>query len=348
MTASEARTPPDDFAQQARGFGELMRQTNAFRLSQAIHVAATLGIADLLAAGPRSADQLARDTGTHAPSLYRLLRALAAEGIFEELADRQFALTPKAELLREDAPLSLRDWCIFIGRPNEWQGWGNMMHSVKTGESGREHAQGMSTWEFREKHPEEGAFFDRAMTQLTRALSPVVVAAYDWGRFGVIADIAGGHGAQLAAILAAYPGVRGILFDQPHVVAGAPTILQAAGVADRCEIVGGSFFEIVPRADAYILKNILHDWYNEDCTRILRTIRQAAPESARLLVIEQLIGVPNEGASAKSMDLGMLVGAGGMERTSEEFDAMFAGGGWRVVATHRAATHHIIEAVLVR
>jgi hypothetical protein len=325
---------------------ELLQQLFAYRLSQAIHVAATLGIADLLAQGPRSSDDLAAATETHAPSLYRLLRALAAEGIFEELPDRCFALTPKAEVLRKDAPASLHAWALLIGRPHFWQGWGNLLHSVKTGESGVEHVLGMNSWEFRAQNPAETTYFDNAMTAYTRTLSPAVIAAYDWSQFAVIADIAGGHGAQLAGILAANPNVRGILFDQPHVVAGAPPLLESAGVADRCDVVPGSFFESVPEADAYILKHILHDWYDADCLRILETIRTAAPESARLLVIERIIEGPNLGAGVKSSDLNMLVGPGGMERTRDEFDALLASGGWKLVAAHPAATHHVIEAVL--
>jgi hypothetical protein len=324
---------------------DLLRQLFAYRISQAIHVAATLGIADLLAKGPRSADELAAATGTHAPSLYRLLRALAPEGIFEELPERRFALTPKAELLRSDAPGSLHAWGEFIGRPYFWQGWGELLHSVSTGKSGVEKVVGMDPWEWRQQHPEDTGYFDRAMTSMTRIMSPAVVGAYDWGQFGVIADIAGGHGAQLADILAKFPKPRGILFDQPHVVEGAPAILHAAGVADRVRVVGGSFFESVPQADGYILKHILHDWYDDDCVRILETIRAAAATSARLLVIERLIEGPNEGAAAKSSDLNMLVGPGGMERTRDEFEALLTLGSWRLVAAHPAGTHHVIEGV---
>jgi hypothetical protein len=198
----------------------------------------------------------------------------------------------------------------------------------------------------RAQNPDETTYFDNAMTAMTRIISPAIVTAYDWSQFTVIADIAGGHGAQLAAILAANRKTRGILFDQPHVVAGAPPLLEAAGVADRCEIVAGSFFDPVPEADAYILKHILHDWYDADCVRILETIRTAAPERARLLVIERIIEGPNLGAGVKSSDLNMLVGPGGMERTRDEFDALLAAGGWKLVAAHPAATHHVIEAVL--
>jgi hypothetical protein len=252
-------------------------------------------------------------------------------------------LSPKAELLCSATPGSLRDWAVFSGRPSVWQGWGQLLHSVKTGGSGVEHVVGMDVWQYRANNPEEGAYFDRAMTSLTGTLSPAIVSAYDWGQFQTIADIAGGHGSQLGDILRQHTRVRGILFDQPHVVAGAPDVLAAAGVADRCEIVAGSFFEAVPAADAYILKHILHDWYDADCTRILQTIRKSAPENARLLVIEVVIEGPNHGAPGKSMDLQMLVGPGGMERTREEFEALFAAGGWRLIATHPAQTHHIVE-----
>jgi O-methyltransferase/methyltransferase family protein len=323
----------------------MMEHLQAFRLSRAIQVAAALGIADLLRKGPRTSDDLAGATDTHAPSLYRLLRALASEGIFEELPDRRFTLTPKAELLCADTPGSLQAWAEFNGSDSMWQGWGNLLYSVRTGKSGVEHAVGMNIWEFREKNPREGMLFDRSMTSLTSALSSAIVAAYDWGRFGVIADIAGGQGAQLAAILAGHPNTRGVLFDQPHVVAGAADVLGKAGVSGRCDVVGGSFFESAPAADAYVVKHILHDWSDEDSGRILETIRRAAPENARLMVIEQIIRGPNEGASGKSMDLQMLVGPGGVERTHEEFDALFTAGGWRLLETHPAGTHHIIEGV---
>jgi hypothetical protein len=322
-----------------------LRQLVAYRLSQAIHVAAVLRIADRIAAGTRESEELARETDTHAPSLYRLLRALAAEGIFEELPDRRFALTAKGELLRSDAPGSLHAWAVFVGRPSFWQGWGELLYSVRTGKSGVARVVGMDVWKFREQNPEEGAHFDRAMTAHTRSLSPAVVAAVDWGRFPLIADIAGGHGAQLADLLVRYPSARGVLFDQPHVVQGAPAVLRAQGVEDRCQVVAGSFFDETPKADAYILKHILHDWYDADCVRILRTIDRSAPQNARVFVIERLIGPPNQGALAKSWDLNMLVGPGGMERSLEEFERLLAEVGWKVLAVHPAGSHHVLEAV---
>jgi O-methyltransferase domain len=325
---------------------QLTRLLTGYRLSQGIHVAATLGIADLLAGGPRTSDDLAASTHTHAPSLYRfLLRALASEGIFEELPDRRFGNNGASEMLRADAPVSLYGWAVLIGRPYFWQGWGNLLHSVQTGESGVRKVTGVDSWRYREQHPEEGAVFDRAMTEATRALSGAIVEAYDFGRFKRIADIAGGHGAQLAAILARYPSTTGVLFDQPHVVTGSAEVMQNAGVADRCEVVAGSFFETAPSADAYVLKHILHDWDDTDCVRILRTIRSVAPEDALLLVIERIVGSANEDPDSKLSDLNMLVGPGGQERTRQEFAELLAAGGWRFIDAHDAGPRHIIEAV---
>jgi hypothetical protein len=323
---------------------QLRRMVNGYQLTQAIHVAAKLKLADLLATGPRSADELAAETSMDPASLYRLMRALAAQNVFEELPDRCFALRALGELLRSDAALSLHGWAAFVGSPTHWRGWGHLLHSVQTGESGITHEVGMSTWEWRELHPEENAVFDAAMTANSRISNPVIVAAYDWSRFRTIADIAGGRGAMLSAILRKHSRVRGILFDQPHVVAGAPTLIEAEGVADRIDVVPGSFFESAPEADGYTMKYILHDWYDDDCVRILKTVRAAAPTDARLLVIERVIEGPNEGVIGKMSDLNMLVGPGGRERTVDEYASLFEASGWSFVNAHPAFPHHILEA----
>ena len=328
-------------AADAHPAAELIRQISAYRISQAIHVAATLGVADLLADGERSADELARATDTHPRSLYRLLRALAAEGIFAERDGRRFALTPKAALL-QSGPTGLRDVAILFGRPYFWQAWGELLHSVRTGRTGVEKLTGTDVWSWRAAHPEETRIFDAAMTAITRAVSQAVATALDWGRFEVVVDVAGGHGAQLAAILQRHPRLRGVLLDQPHVVAGAGALLAEAGVADRCQVVAGSFFESVPVADAYVLKSILHDWDDPDCVRILQTIRRCAAPRAQLLVVEQLVAPPNQGSALKSSDLNMLVVPGGVERTREEFEALLAAGGWRLLAQPSAGQHHVL------
>jgi hypothetical protein len=322
----------------------LVRQIGAYRLSQAIGVAATLGIADLLAAGPRSADDLAAATETHPRSLYRLLRALAAHGIFEEQDGRRFALNAAANLLRSDADGGLREVASFFVRPYFWQAWGELLHCVKTGRTGAEKVLGTDVWSWRAAHPEETRIFDAAMTAMTRGVAEAVAGAVDWSRYDRVADIAGGHGALLAAILKRHARVRGLLFDQPHVVAGAPPVLEGAGVVDRCEVVAGSFFERVPEANAYVLKSILHDWDDPECVRILQTIRRAALQGARLHVVEQRVGPPNTGAAVKASDLNMLVVPGGVERTREEFETLLAAGGWRLEADHAAGTHRVLVA----
>lgn len=303
----------------ARPSAALRRLINGFQVTQAIHVATVLGLADLLAGGPRSSDDLAAATKTHPDALYRLLRALASIGVFREEDGRQFALTDLGAGLRSDAPDSLAGWAAFVGEPYYWQAWGALLHSVRTGENAFRHVHGTDAWTFRARDPERSARFDRAMTALARQVAVAVLAAYDFGRFATIVDVGGGNGTFLAAILTQHPTTRGVLFDQSHVVAGAGSILTAAGVAERCEVVGGSFFEAVPDGgDAYVLKAILHDWEDEACVRILQTCRRAMANGAALLVVEQELGPPNAEPASKFMDLNMLVAPGGRERTSEE------------------------------
>ena len=299
----------------------LLRMTNAYQVSQAIHVAATLGIADLLEDGPKSADELAEATGTHAPTLYRLLRALASVGVFAEQSDSRFGSTTLADYLRTDAPGSLRAWARLIGQPHFWASWGHLLHSVRTGEPAFPDLHGTNVWEHRAAHPEDSAIFDAAMTGLSAPVAEAVAQSYDFSRIGVLADVGGGEGGLLAAILAANPTLRGVLFDLPHVVATAGALLERAGVANRCEIVGGSFFETVPEgADAYLLKSIIHDWDDAAAIEILRTCRAPMADTARLLVVEPVIRPGNEPDRAKFSDLNMLVMLGGRERTADDFE----------------------------
>ncbi len=320
---------------------------NGFRVSQAIHVAATLGIPDLLKHGPRSSDDLAVATGTHADTLYRLLRALASVGVFREDADRRFALTPLSECLRSDAPEPVGPWAVHIGEPGLWQAWGCLLDSVHTGENAFRRIHGVNTWEYYARNPEAGAIFDRAMTGHSRRQAGAVLKAYDFERFRCVVDVGGGHGLLLSAILAKHPSIRGVLFDQPHVAVGAEQVLREAGVADRCEVVGGDFFETVPSGgDAYVLKFILHDWEDAQATAILRSCRRAIAPPGTLLVIDSEIAPPNEGATNKFRDLTMLVHPGGRERTREEWVALFATGGFRLVgATQTEAALSVIEGV---
>lgn len=309
----------------------LRRLVNGYQVSQAIHVAATLGIADLLEDGPRTSDYLAAATGAHPPSLYRLLRALASVNVFRGEDGRRFALTPLGDCLRSDAAEPVGGWAAFIGRPYYWQAWSHLLHSVRTGENAFRHVHGVGPWEYRAPLPEESAIFDRAMTDLSRRANRSLLDAYDFGRFATVVDVGGGRGAFLAGLLAAYPAMRGVLFDQPHVVAGAEGVLRAAGVSDRCRVAGGSFFDAVPEGgDAYMLKAVLHDWEDEEAAAILRCCRRAVPAEGAILVVEQELGPANEDQESKFSDLNMLVGPGGRERTTDEYTALFAAAGFRL------------------
>lgn len=325
----------------------LRRLVNGYQVTQAIHVAAVLGIADLLAAGPRTSDDLAAATGAHPDALYRLLRALTGVGVFREEEDRHFALTDLGACLRSDAPEPVGGWAAFVAEPYQWQAWGALLHSVRTGENAFRHVHGVDSWTFRARHPELSASFDRAMSDLSRQVSTAILAAYDFGRFARLVDVGGGSGAFLAAILAKHPALRGVLFDQPHVVAGAAPVLAAAGVAERCAVVGGSFFDEVPAGgDAYVLKAILHDWEDEPCVQILRTCRRAMAEGTALLVIERELGQPNQAPDAKFSDLNMLVGPMGRERTPAEYTALLAAAGFRCVGfTPSPVGTGVLEAV---
>jgi hypothetical protein len=302
----------------------MMGLINSYMVSQALHVAATLGIADLLKNGPRCSDELAAITTTQPDTLYRLLRALAAIDVLHEQAHRCFALTEMGECLCEDAPEPVAAWAVNIGQPYVWAATGALLHSVRSGESGFLSVHGTDPWDYRTNHPHESAVFDRAMTELSRRASAGVVAAYSFNEFGRIVDVGGGNGALLAAILTANPHVHGVLFDQPHVIAGSAPVLQAAGVVNRCECIGGSFFEAIPAGcEVYVLKSVLHDWDDEKAVSILRTCRAAIPGNGRLLVVERVVGPPNEQPAAKLADLNMLVMLCARERTQREFTELF-------------------------
>ncbi len=326
----------------------LRRLANGFQVSQAIYVAATLGIADELRAGPRSSADLAEATESHPGALHRLLRALASVDVLYEGADGRFSLTELGECLRSDAPQPVGGWAALVGRPYFWAAWGALLHSVRTGENAMTHLSGADPWDYRAERPEESAIFDRAMTDLSRRTNAAVLEAHDFSRYGTVIDVGGGQGALLAAILAAHPAVRGILFDRPHVVEPAGGVLAAAGVADRCTIVAGDFFEAVPEGgDAYVLRAVLHDWEDPEALAILLSCRRAIPEDGALLVVERELGGPNENSEAKFSDLNMLVLPGGRERTVEDFAALFAGAGFELSGTTRTATAmSVIEARL--
>ena len=314
---------------------ELRRLVNSYQLSQAIHVAAVLGIADLLADGPRSSDELAEATKTDPRALYRLLRALAAFGLFEEDDARRFSLTDLGDALRSDAPESVAGWAAFVGRRNIRDAWTSLEESIRTGENAFRLEHGVSVWEYRAQHPEESDAFDRAMQSSSMLVIRSLIDAYEFGRFGTIVDVGGGNGTLLRALLDEYPQLNGVLFDQPHVVHGVD-------LGERGTVVAGSFFESVPEGgDAYLLKWIIHDWEDEDAIAILRTVRR---QDGTLLLVERLVDPPNEGPETKMGDVNMLVGPGGQERTLEEFRGLYEAAGYELVGhTPTATGMYVIE-----
>jgi O-methyltransferase domain/Dimerisation domain len=316
--------------------GERLRQlVNGYQVTQAIYVAVTLGLPDLLAEGPRTAADLAVDSKADARSLYRLLRALGALGVLAEDRHgdrRSFTLTEMGQLLRSDVPGSLAGWAGFVARPYHWDAWGDLLHTVRTGqEAFAARHEGESVWTWRERHPEESRIFDRAMSAIAAAVAGRLADGYDFTRFGSLVDLGGGDGTLLATVLPHHPPLRGVLLDLPHVVAGAHHVLAAAGVADRCDIVAGSFFEQVPSGgEAYILKSILHDWDDTASTRILQRVHEASEPGAALLIVERVLADVDPSPVAAMSDLNMMVNTGGAERTTTEWMVLIQAGGFEL------------------
>jgi hypothetical protein len=336
MTAGERRPPDRQVARQ------LQRLVTGYQISQAVHVAATLGLCDLLAEGPKGAAELAEATGTDARSLTRLMRALVAIEVCVGDDDR-FANTELGDALRADAPYSISGWARYVGRPHHWQAYGSLEHSVRTGENAFVAVHGQSVWDYFAEHPDEQKAFDAAMTSLSQVVSNAVVDSYDFGRFGTIVDVGGGRGLLLSAILTRYPSVQGVLFDQPAVVAGAREPLATAGVSGRCEVVGGSFFDSVPPGgDAYVLKSVIHDWADAESIAILTTCRRAMSAGGRLLLVEQLLDDSPDPVRTASSDLTMLVVAGGQERTTDEYRSLLSAADFELTRTVPTASNFFV------
>jgi hypothetical protein len=313
-----------------------------------IHVVARLGVADLLVDGPRSAAELAEQTGTHEHTLYRFLRAAAALGVFAEREDGRFDLTPLGEYLRSDVPGTLRYIAYFFGETTVWNSYGHVMETLRTGEPMGPKLRGGRSWfDYLEDHPEYSEVFNKAMTTVGEAGVAKIAETYDFGRFSVVADLGGGQGRLLSAILQRYPDLKGVLFDIPAAVESAAELLEAHHVADRVERVPGSFFESVPAgADVYVMKAILHDWDDSDCVDILRRIRRALDDKpdGRLVLVECVVPPLNEWHYSKLMDISMLVNLGGKERTLEEWRTLLASAGFELTSAVRTAEpHYVIE-----
>lgn len=300
-------------------------------VAQGIAAAAQLGVADALADGPLRAEELAARVEANPDALDRLMRALVGEGIFRRTSDGRYALNALGDTLRKDAPVSIAGMAKFVGSPQHREHWSHLADAIRTGEAVIPTLRGMKTFDYIVSDPELGAIFNDAMTSISELAIAPVVAAYDFSRFSTIADVGGGHGRLLAAILEATPAARGVLYDLPQVVEGAPELLNRYGVADRVRIVAGSFFESVPPgADAYLMKNIIHDWPDTEALTILRNVRTAAAPGTTLLLIEGVIPDHDREYLGKWTDMEMLIGIAAQERSADGYRKLYEQAGFRL------------------
>jgi hypothetical protein len=330
-----------------KGRRALSALLEGYRATALLYVAARLRLADLLADGPRSSDELAREAGAHAPTLHRILRGLVALGVCSEERDGRFGLTELGTWLRADVPRSLHGEAILCGEERAGA-WGGLLHSATTGEAAYDHVFGASVWERRRQRPELEEHLQAGLARSTARAAEAVVAAYDFSRFHTIADVGGGRGVLLAAVLRAHPSLSGILFDRPHVADAARAHLEAAGVAPRCKIVGGDLFGPLPEgADAHLLKSVVHDWDDESALAILRSCHRALSGQATLLLVERLLPTrADDDPGTIWRDLHMLAITGGRERSETEHCDLLAAAGFtltRVVPT--GSPFSILEAL---
>lgn len=315
-----------------------------FITTRVLFLVAELGVADHLGDGPRSVEELAAATGTHSPVLARLLRALVSAGVLAQPQPGMFALTDLGACLRSDHPASLRAVMRIFDGPLG-AGIVRLDHTARTGRPASEAALGMGFFDYLLAHPEQGAVFNEAMTELRQLFVPAVLAAYDFSDISTLVDVGGGHGFFLTRVMEANPGMKGIVFDLPEVAQGAAAALETAGFSGRSEVVAGSFFEAVPPGgDAYLLSWIIHDWEEELALSILRTCRTAMGPEARLLLVEAVLPEEGEEPFARALDVAMLL-LGGQERTEAEYADLLARAGFeltRVVPTE--APLSVIEA----
>ena len=308
---------------------ELSGLIGGMQVTQMIYVAAKLGITDHLQDGPKSSAQLADLVGADPRALYRLLRSLASLGIFTEREEKVFGLTALAEPLRTGGPL--RAWAIMSGEEWNWGAWGDLLHSVKTGEAAFAHAFGVGLFEYLAAHPEEGEIFNDAMTSGTRETIEAFLAVYDFSNVKTVVDVGGGHGILVAGLLRTHPHLRAVVFDRPQVVEGARSLLEAEGVAERAQFIEGDFFEAVPQGgDVYVLKNIIHDWDEDRAIPILRNCRRAMASQGRVLLLEHVLPAGSEPHPGQIADITMMVMVGGRERTEVEFRELFEQAGLKL------------------
>ena len=308
----------------------LMQMGSGHWAAMTISVAVRLGLFEGLEHGPASSARLS--AGYHAESVERLLRGCVALGALQEVEAGVFALTEMGELLVGSHPRSLRDAMVMMTDPGHWHSWYQLEHTVTTGQPAYQKALGVSNvFDYFASQPEEAERFNRSMASMTRAFVQQLKAAYDIGRFPLIADIGGGHGQFLGALLQGAPNSRGLLFDLETVVGGADQELTALGVGERVQKVAGSFFESIPSGpDLYLLKHVLHDWTDEQCAQILGHVAAAMKPGSTLLIAEMLLAEPPQVSPAAMMDLNMMVMTGGRERTAAQYEKLLQAAGLKV------------------
>jgi len=310
----------------------LMRMSDGYQEGKALQVIAELGIADLIAQEPQTAEKLSKVVGVDSDALYRVLRALASLGIFKEGRDSCFENTSLSELIRADVPGSVRDYVINAPHDGSMLAWTRFMDVVKTGKASFKDANGCDYWEYYRRHPDISERFNKQMTANTSQIISALVELYDFSQFKTLIDVGGGQGVVLASILGKNPQMRGCLLERSSVIEGAKTFLETRGVINRCDLISGDFLESIPESyDAYLLKHVLHDWGDEQALTILKNCRAAIPKHGKLLIIEAVLGRDNAPHPAKWKDLLMMVlYQGARERTKQEFHNLFRESGFEL------------------
>ncbi|WP_083582587.1 methyltransferase [Phormidesmis priestleyi] len=329
----------------------MLQLLTGYRVSQGIYVVAKLGIADLLATGSKTSQDLAAITNVHAPSLYRLMRSLASLGIFTETENGRFELTPLAATLRSDHPNSVHDAAIMFLEDWHWQAWGNFFDCVKTGETALEKTFGTSNVfdYFETQNPEAGQHFDNAMTNTSVMTNQALPTAYNFGAFKTLVDVGGGQGSFLSALFHQWDHLHGILFDLPPVIESAEQQNLLSGFEKRTTLAAGDFFKAVPDgADAYLLKTIIHDWDDASAIAILKTCRRAMNHDSKLLLVELIVPSGNAPSLSKILDLEMLAVFGGVERTEAEYRSLLLSAGLKLTRIYDSpCPWSVIEAIPV-
>lgn len=321
---------------------------NSYLVARSIHVAAQLGVADVLQDGPKAVADIAAAVGAHPDSLYRLLRALVSVGVFTEVEPGSFALTPLGNCLREDTVPSLRSYARLFGSDIWLQTFDHFLEVVQTGRPGFDLAHGMPRYAYLDQHPELGSLYNQAMGDISSVQIPALLAAYDFSGIQSIVDVGGGQGGLLAAILVANPHTTGMLFDRPQVAEEARAKIEAAGLAGRCRVVSGDMFKEVPEGgDAYIVKHVFMELDDAEAEVLLWNLRRAIRGGGRLLVIDPVIPAGNEPSPNTMADLAMLLlSPAGRSRTPAEFHNLFETAGFvpgRVIPTPPLTS--IVEAI---